>query len=163
MPAPAWSRSTIHNVSLATRPGAEASDMLKYFSERIPATFVYAGIDVERAGLLSGTRGEQIAGRFGMIRTSAFPRGEYWTGLISALEDSLRLHRHHPAALTGLEEYLHRRTGGMIGSLLRIIRGAAVQAVLDGTEQITRASLDSIGVDIASETAAPGRRRRGSP
>ena len=30
----------IHNVSLATRPGAEASDMLKYFSERIPATFV---------------------------------------------------------------------------------------------------------------------------
>ena len=28
--------------------------MLKYFSERIPATFVYAGIDVERNGLLSG-------------------------------------------------------------------------------------------------------------
>jgi hypothetical protein len=90
----------IHNVSLATRPGAEASDMLKYFSERIPATFVYAGIDVERNGLLSGTRGEQIAGRFGMVRTGAFPRGEYWTGLISALEDSLRLHRHQPGTLT---------------------------------------------------------------
>jgi hypothetical protein len=28
----------IHNVSLATRAGAEASDMLKYSSERIPAT-----------------------------------------------------------------------------------------------------------------------------
>ena len=152
----------IHNVSLATRPGAEASDMLKYFSERIPATFVYAGIDVERAGLLSGTRGEQIAGRFGMIRTAAFPRGEYWTGLISALEDSLRLHRHQPGALTGLEEYLHRRTGGMIGSLLRLIRGAAIQAVLDGTEKITRASLDSIGVDVASETAGAGRRPRSS-
>jgi hypothetical protein len=149
----------IHNVSLATRAGAEASDMLKYFSERIPATFVYAGIDVERAGLLSGTRGEQIAGRFGMIRTTAFPRGDYWTALISALEDSLRLHRHQPGALTGLEEYLHRRTGGMIGSLLRLIRGAAIQAVLDGTEKITRATLDSIGVDIASETNDPGRRR----
>ena len=146
----------IHNVSLATRAGAEASDMLKYFSERIPATFVYAGIDVERAGLLSGTRGEQIAGRFGMIRTSAFPRGEYWTALISALEDSLRLHRHQPGALTGLEEYLHRRTGGMIGSLLRLVRGAAIQAVLDGTEEITRATLNSVGVDIASETADAG-------
>ena len=153
----------IHNVSLATRPGAEASDMLKYFSERIPATFVYAGIDVERNGLLSGTRGEQIAGRFGMVRTSAFPRGEYWTGLVSALEDSLRLHRHQPGALTGLEEYLHRRTGGMIGSLLRLIRGAAIQAVLDGTEEITRTSLDSIGVDIASETADTGRRRPRAP
>jgi hypothetical protein len=92
-----------------------------------------------------------------MVRTSAFPRGEYWTGLISALEDSLRLHRHQPGALTGLEEHLHRRTGGMIGSLLRLIRGAAIQAVLDGTEEIARTALDSIGVDIASENAAPER------
>jgi hypothetical protein len=137
--------------------------MLKYFSERIPATFAYAGIDVERNGLLSGTRGEQIAGRFGMVRTAAFPRGEYWTGLISAIEESLRLHRHQPGALTGLEEYLHRRTGGMIGSLLRLIRGAAIQAILDGTEKITRTALDSIGVDIASETAGTTRRRPGAP
>ena len=95
-----------------------------------------------------------------MVRTAAFPRGEYWTGLVSALEGSLRLHRHQPSTLTGLEEYLHRRTGGMIGSLLRLIRGAAVQAVLDGTEKVTRAALDSIGVDIASETADPASRRR---
>jgi hypothetical protein len=65
--------------------------------------------------------------------------------------------------LAGLGEYLHRRTGGMIGSLLRLIRGAAIQAVLDGTEKITRAALDSIGVDIASETAGTARRRPGSP
>ena len=37
----------IHNLNLGTRHGAEASDTLKYFAERIPATFVYAGIDVE--------------------------------------------------------------------------------------------------------------------
>jgi hypothetical protein len=141
----------IHNVSLTTRTGAEASDMLKYFSERIPATFIYAGIDVERAGLLSGTRGEQIAGRFGMIRTTAFPRGEHWTGLIAALEDSLRLHLHRPGTLVGLADYLHRRTTGMIGSLLRLTRSAAIQAVLDGSEQITRTTLDSIDVDIAAE------------
>ena len=59
----------IHNLNIATRAGAEASDTLKYFSERIPATFVFAGICVERAGLLSGARGEQIAGRFSMVRT----------------------------------------------------------------------------------------------
>jgi hypothetical protein len=97
-----------------------------------------------------------------MIRTSAFPRGEYWTGLVSALEDSLRLHRHQAGTLTSLEEYLHGRTGGMIGSLLRLTRGAAIQAVLDGTEKITRAALDSVGVDIASETVGAGR-RRGAP
>jgi AAA domain len=63
----------IHNLNIATRAGAEASDTLKYFSERIPATFVLAGINVERAGLLSGTRGEQIAGRYSMVRTGPFP------------------------------------------------------------------------------------------
>jgi len=36
----------IHNVSLATRPGAEASDMLKYFSERIPATFDFSKLKI---------------------------------------------------------------------------------------------------------------------
>lgn len=140
----------IHNVNLATRYGAEASDTLKYFAERLPATFVYAGINVERAGLLNGTRGEQIAGRFSMIRTGAFGRGQQWQALIAALEDSLRLHHHSPDTLVKLADYLHNRSNGMIGSLLRLIRAAAVQAVLDGSETITRATLESIPVDIAS-------------
>ncbi|MEU8510618.1 hypothetical protein AB0C76_03365 [Kitasatospora sp. NPDC048722] len=36
----------LHNISL-------------YFSERVPATFVHAGIDIERSNLLPGTRGAQ--------------------------------------------------------------------------------------------------------
>lgn len=39
----------IHNVSQVTRAGGEVSDTVKYFSERIPATFVYAGIGLETA------------------------------------------------------------------------------------------------------------------
>jgi len=140
----------IHNISLGTRHGGEASDTLKYFAERLPVTFVYAGINVERAGLLSGTRGEQIAGRFSMIRTGPFGRGQQWQALIAALEDSLRLHRHRDGTLAGLSSYLHSRSGGMIGSLLRLIRAAAIQAVLDGTEAITKATLETIPVDIAS-------------
>ena len=30
----------LHNLNLATRSGAEVSDQLKYFAERLPATFV---------------------------------------------------------------------------------------------------------------------------
>ena len=124
--------------------------------------FVFAGINVERAGLLSGARGEQIAGRFSMVRTGPFSCDEQWATLIAALEDSLRLHR--PGALPEQARYLHKRTGGMIGSLLWLIRGAAIQAVLEGTEKITRTGLDSIGVDIAAETAGTTTRRpRSSP
>jgi hypothetical protein len=143
----------IHNLNIATRPGAEASDTLKYFSERIPATFVFAGINVERAGLLSGARGEQIAGRFSMVRTGPFACDDQWATLNAALETSLRLHRHRPGTLPDLARYLHQRTGGMIGSLLWLIRSAAIQAVIDGTEQITRKTMDSIQVDIASQSA----------
>jgi hypothetical protein len=151
----------IHNLNLATRNGAEAPDTLTYFSGRIPATFVYAGISVERAGLLSGTRGEQIAGRFGMIRTGPFPRDAQWGALIAAPEYSPRLHRHAPGTLPGPDLYLHHRTGGPIGTLPRLIRGAAVQAILDGSECITTQTLESINADIAAETARrkPGHAR----
>ena len=47
----------IHNLNLASRSGAEVSDQLKYFSEHIPATFIYAGVEVEQAGLFTGPRG----------------------------------------------------------------------------------------------------------
>lgn len=150
----------IHNLSLATRNGAEVSDTLKYFSERIPATFVYAGIDVEKAGLFAGVRGAQIAGRFTLITTSPFPRTSEWDALVATVEESLRLHRHPAGTLTRLSGYLHQRTGGMIGSLSHLVRGAAIEAILDGSENITRKSLDVIDLDHAAQSAARTRAGR---
>ncbi|MCA1221894.1 TniB family NTP-binding protein [Streptomyces sp. 8L] len=142
----------LHNLSLATRNGAEVSDTLKYFSERIPATFVYAGIDLEDNGLFNGIRGRQIAGRFGVIETTAFPRTEEWTGLVTILEQALRLHHHRPGTLKRLAHYLHDRTGGMIGSLSHLVRGAAIDAILNRTEKITKQSLQNVKLDRAAQT-----------
>ena len=124
----------IHNISLATRAGAEVSDTLKYFAERLPATFVYAGLDVDETGLFAGTRGRQIAGRFTLIPARPFDYGtkgqkETWRSLIAAMEASLRLHNHQAGTLTGLGKYLFGRTGGMIGSLSQLVRGAAILAI----------------------------------
>jgi hypothetical protein len=142
----------LHNISLATRSGAEVADTLKYFSERIPATFVYAGINVEREGLFDGTRGQQIAGRFTLIPTAPLPYNTEWQGLVATLEDSLRLHNHKPESLAGLDRYLHDRTGGMIGSLSHLIRGAALDAILTGSEEITEESLKAIPLDHTSDS-----------
>ena len=120
-----------------TSAGEDLSDHLKYFTEHLPATFVYAGIDVERAGLFTGIRGEQIAGRFALIRTGPFPYQREWKGLVATLEHTLRLHHHQPGTLTRLDRYLHQRTGGMIGSLSHLIRAAAISAILDGSERVT--------------------------
>ncbi len=70
------------------------------------------------------------------------------------------LHRHRPGTLTRLDGYLHQRTRGMIGSLLWLIRGAAITAVIDGTEQVTRKSLDAAETDMASQNASPARPAR---
>ncbi|MEV7931211.1 hypothetical protein [Kitasatospora sp. NPDC088779] len=48
--------------------------------------------------------------------------------------------------------YLHQRTGGMIGSLSHLIRGAAIDAILDETEKITRKSLERVKLDRAAQT-----------
>jgi hypothetical protein len=161
-----------HNLNLATRVGADASDQLKYLAERIPATFIYAGINVKGSGLFAGTRGQQIAGRFSVIACDPFPYGtavqrQKWQALIATLEQSLRLRHHEPGRLLKLDAYLHERTDGMIGSLSHLIRGAAVEAILDGTEKITRQTLDRVGLDHAAETArtrrSNARRHRDSP
>ncbi|OPC77597.1 ATP/GTP-binding protein [Embleya scabrispora] len=89
----------IHNISQTTRSGAEVSDTLKYFSERIPATFVHAGIGVEESELLAGTRGAQIAGRFTLVPTRPFPFGTDWKGLVATLELG-QLDRYLPATCT---------------------------------------------------------------
>jgi hypothetical protein len=44
----------------------------------------------------------------------------------------------------------------MIGSLSHLIRGAAIDAILDSTEKITRRSLDSVGLDHAAQSRKPG-------
>ncbi len=95
-----------------------------------------------------------------MVRTSPFPRDGQRATLIAALKGSLRLHRHQPGILPGLASCLHGRAGGMIGSLLWLVRPAAIHAVIDGIGQVTRKTTDAIQVDIASQTAShPGRRR----
>jgi Bacterial TniB protein len=149
----------IHNMQLATRSGAEVSDTLKYFSERLPATFVYAGIDLEHQGLFTGIRGRQIAGRFTLIPAVAFPMSGEWQGLIVTLEEALRLHRHQPGTLASLDKYLHQRTGGMIGSLSHLIRGAAIEAILTGTERITRKQLETLDIDHAAQQSSAPRHR----
>ncbi|ORW05883.1 ATP/GTP-binding protein [Mycobacterium kyorinense] len=144
----------IHNLNLDTRAGEELSDHLKYFTEHLPATFVYAGIDVERSGVFTGTRGRQLAGRCAVIHTSPFPFGDEWTSLVAAMEGTLRLHRHQPGTLVADTKYLHRRTNGMIGSLAHLIRSAAIQAMLSETEQVTRELMDTVLIDYAAHTAA---------
>ncbi len=154
----------IHNLDLTTRNGAEASDQLKYLSERIAATFVLAGLDVETSSLFQGTRGQQIAGRYTVVPSRSFGHKnradkEHWQALVATMEDSLRLHSHRPGTLVAMTGYLHERTSGLIGSLSQLIREAAVDAIDTGTEKITKHMLDEIELDHAVQQPQPDHLR----
>lgn len=145
----------IHNINMATSTGKDMSDHLKYFTEHIPATFIYAGINVEREGLFSGVRGKQIAARCVMRTTGNFPNQAEWRSMIATMEQALRLHRHRCGGLARQAKYLHQRTGGSISSLSHLIRAAAISAIIDGGERITRGLLDSIPVDHNTQSDNP--------
>ena len=78
-------------------------------------------------GTAGRPRGDQVAGRFTLIPASAFTPGREWSALIAAVEGSLRLYRHKDGYLVKLADDLHRRTRGMIGSLLWLLRDASAR------------------------------------
>jgi hypothetical protein len=146
----------IHRLSPRTTTGAETADLLKDLTERIGATFVYAGIDVTTTALFSGVRGAQLAARASLVECEAFPARpgtrEPFRELIAGAEAALDLRARRAGTLPRHTAHLHQRTAGRIGSPTRPIRQAAITSILDGTERITKTSLDRIRIDHLAET-----------
>ncbi|MDH6436070.1 hypothetical protein M2158_004610 [Streptomyces sp. SAI-144] len=78
-------------------------------------------------------------------------RHQPFRDVITDIETNLDLHHHTPGTLPRHAPYLHQRTAGRIGSLTRLIRQAAITAICDGTERITKKSLDAIRLDHLAE------------
>ncbi|MFE4824670.1 TniB family NTP-binding protein [Streptomyces sp. NPDC056704] len=146
----------IHRLNPRTTTGAQTADLLKDLTERLPATFVYAGINVTDTPLFTGTRGAQLAGRATLINCGPLParhrQHQPFRDVITDIENNLDLTHHKPGTLPAHAPYLHQRTAGRIGSLTRLIRQAAITAICDGTERITKASLEAIRLDHLAET-----------
>ena len=132
----------IHNISLATRAGAEVSDTLKYFAERLPATFVFSGLDVDETGLFTGTRGRQIAGRFTLIPARPFDYGTI----------ELRIRTVHQPLWARWERRLellmpgtYRRSLFMAAIFPEVAALAAVLAAPPGTDHLLSAVRRALG------------------
>ncbi|MGW2787580.1 TniB family NTP-binding protein [Streptomyces populi] len=146
----------IHRLNPRTTTGAQAADLLKDLTERIRATFVYAGIDVTTTPLFTGVRGAQLAARATLIDCGSLPARtgtrRPFTDTLTDLENALDLTHHAPGTLPRHTTYLHQRTAGRIGSLTRLIRQAAITAIHNGTEKITKTTLAAVQLDHLAET-----------
>ena len=151
----------LHNLSASNHGNGESVDVLKALHNQVPATFIYAGIGLNTGELLGGTRGAQISARFTTIELTRFTlsdteHAKTWRGIVQQFEKALPLTHHEPGTLVALSNYLHQRTNGSIGSLGRLITGAAIDLIVNPNgrpESITKELLDSRTIDVAAETA----------
>lgn len=158
----------LHNLNASNRANGETIDMLKALHNQVPATFVYAGIELASAQLLSGPRGQQLSARFTKMDLPRFNFGHpveaaQWAGIVKKFEDALPLSHHTPGTLLRLSPYLYERTNGSIGSLGKLITSTAIGLIMDedpAKEAITQDLLDEQVLDIAAEESYANARTR---
>lgn len=89
----------VHNLKTNHQAGSDAASALKVFSERLDATFIYAGIDLLQADLFAGHMGRQLKGRMAVHQMRKYEYGtkaqrNKWAELVLGVEALLPLGRH---------------------------------------------------------------------
>lgn len=133
----------------------ESVDVLKNLHNELSATFVYAGYELTSSNLLTGTRGQQLRGRFSVLNMERVNVTEpadrrTWKGLLLGFEKKLTLHDQTPGSLLAHTDYLFERTSGSIGSLARLLISSASELINSGPdalEMLTPKIMDNHEVD----------------
>jgi hypothetical protein len=155
----------IHLLELRREADRDANNHLKRLANDAGATFIYAGVGLERSGFMhEGLAGPdaqlaQISQRFkripvGPMRRSSEADRRLFLGVLATYERELCLLASRPGDLAKRADYLWRRSQGVIGSLTQLLVEAAAEAIESGTERITKRLLDGIEVGYAAEVAA---------
>lgn len=110
----------VHNLRTNQQAGSDAASALKAFSERLDATFIYAGIDLLQSDLFSGDMGRQMKGRMIVHQMRPYGHGtqeqrDAWVDLVLGIENLLPLSRHTEGSLAPNAPYLYDRTGDPSG------------------------------------------------
>lgn len=140
-------------------------DHLKSLSSQSGAALLVVGIELETTNLFEekkkskSTKAGQTGGRFEHVPINRIERNSSeWITLVAWCEEQLVLMEQPPGDLLKLQNYLWNRTQGSIGSLLHLIRKAAILAVQakgegrEKPEHLTKAFLDSVTLDYNATT-----------
>ena len=161
----------IHLLELRREADRDANNHLKRLANDLQATFVYAGVGLSHGGFMhEGLYGvdaalAQISQRFKRLpveplRRSTANERATWLGVLQVFERELLLLQSRDGDLTGLADYLWRRTQGVIGSLTQLLTEATAEAIDTGTERITRKLMDGIDIGYAAEVGAGRQQSR---
>ena len=154
----------LHFVDFRHRNGIELSNHLKSWSNDMPVTFIYVGVNL-RAKRFFDERmaGDNITYTQTSSRSvrcdvvphdiSTTPGFRAWVDLLTTFETHLMLCDHHPGMLAEQANDIYRRTHGRIGSLTGLLNRACQVAIATGAEAITPDVLDQVVLDRAAATS----------
>lgn len=172
----------ITRLKLHRRDDQDVFDMIKGFMD-MSATLVLIGVDVPASGLLQGAVLDQKTGdwvmpaqrgapvsqgektqhlrRFTMVNLGPFPyvtpqEMAAFLKHLKGIEDHICLFDASPGMLTSgdMPEYLHDRTGGVVGLLECLIEDAIELAIDTGHEELTMDLMDQVAISVEG---LPGR------
>jgi len=152
----------IQNLRTRAAAGMAAANMLKTFTERIPALFLYVGVGVGSSDILSGPMSAQMQGRINVFEMAPYNVGSAegradWENIIMQFEKEFPLVEHEVGVLADAAGWLYDATGGVIGRLRFLLRYAQVDAILDGVEHVSARRVREVPLDFL---AAQERKER---
>ncbi|MEJ8814259.1 AAA family ATPase [Variovorax ureilyticus] len=156
----------IHFLKMRNKSGQDVNNHLKALASKIPATFGYAGVDLNESGLFLEGRSEerrarsQTAHRFSRYLLVPFKsNGIDYLAFLKKVEEQLCLVLHKPGDVLSLQEYIHERTKGYTGAIAQLLKLGARKAIREKKERLSIAVLD--GIKLANASESSHRRRRG--
>ena len=99
---------------------------------------------------------DEMASRFALAPVPRWRHGEDYLALLDSLEAALPLARASRLSDETIARAIFALSEGLIGEIVGIVTRAATEAVRDGAERITTASIEALA-------HVPLSRRRGSP
>jgi hypothetical protein len=135
----------LHTLAAHSNANGESVDALKNLHDQVPATFLYAGVELATGNLLSGARGAQLRARYTFVDMERFgystrsDRAD-WKVVVESFENALPLRHHQKGTLAALSDYCYERTSGSIGSLALLLTGSAREIIT--SDKIEREEID---------------------
>ncbi len=157
----------IHYIDIRSRGVVKTNNAIKTLMNRIPATFLFAGIDCENTGIFfdhnkdqkqqANPKLSQLNHRCLKLELRPFQRiyGNYEEGLqlINTIDNEIVLVNHQKGDLEKLAPYILARTNGHIGSIRDLILLGCHTALKNKSERLIQALLDKIQLDNAAQIA----------
>ncbi|MFF2952658.1 AAA family ATPase [Kitasatospora sp. NPDC057965] len=124
-----------HHLLHAASAATGALEALRYLAARVPVTFVItATADPDHTPVL-------LDGWLDRVHAAPLGHGPAWHALLTGLDAALWLRNHRTGRIHAFSRLLYQASGALPARAVSIVRAAAVDAVIDGTEEITEQAL----------------------